>query len=69
MVIIIMKIIQMLISKTPYRISLFGGGTDYPSHKINEGEVISASINKYVYISLRVLPNFFDHNYRIFIRN
>ena len=56
----------MLISKTPYRISLFGGGTDYPSwYKINEGEVISASINKYVYISLRVLPNFFDHNYRI----
>ena len=56
----------MIISKTPYRISLFGGGTDYPSwYKNNKGEVISASINKHVYISLRILPKFFKHNFRI----
>ena len=56
----------MIFSKTPYRISLFGGGTDYPSwYEKNKGEVISASINKHVYISLRILPKFFKHNFRI----
>ncbi len=56
----------MIISKTPYRISLFGGGTDYPSWYLrNNGQVLSFSINKYVYISCRHLPNFFPHNYRI----
>lgn len=56
----------MIISKTPYRISFFGGGSDYP-HWYNEfgGEVISTTINKYVYISCRELPNFFNHKYRI----
>lgn len=56
----------MIISKTPYRISLFGGGTDYPDWYIrNGGQVISTSINKYVYISCRILPSFFRHKYRI----
>ena len=56
----------MIISKTPYRISFFGGGTDYPNwYNKNNGEVISATIDKYIYISCRTLPNFFDHNYRI----
>ena len=56
----------MIISKTPYRISFFGGGTDYP-HWYNkyEGEVISATIDKYIYITARELPNFFEHNFRI----
>ena len=57
----------MIISKTPYRISLFGGGTDFPQYykyKNNSG-VISTSINKYCYISIRELPNFFDHLHRI----
>ena len=56
----------MIISKTPYRISFFGGGTDYPSwYKKNSGSVISATIDKYIYISCRKLPPFFKHKYRI----
>ena len=56
----------MIISKTPYRISFFGGGTDYPNWYLkNGGEVISATIDKYIYISCRQLPNFFEHSYRI----
>ena len=56
----------MIISRTPYRISFFGGGTDYPEwYKKFGGEVISTSINKYVYISVRNLPQFFKHKYRI----
>ena len=56
----------MIISKTPYRISFFGGGTDYPSwYKKNGGYVISATIDKYIYISCRKLPPFFNHKYRI----
>lgn len=56
----------MIISKTPYRISFFGGGSDYPNWYLKYGgEVISSSINKYLYISLRELPNFFHHNFRI----
>ena len=56
----------MIISKTPYRISFFGGGSDYPEwYNKFEGEVISSTINKYLYISCRELPNFFDHKYRV----
>ena len=42
----------MIITKTPYRISFFGGGSDYPEW-FNKyyGEVISTTINKYLYIS------------------
>ena len=55
----------MIISKTPYRISFFGGGTDYPAwFKKNGGQVISSTIDKYCYISCRNLPPFFDHDYR-----
>ena len=56
----------MIISKTPFRISLFGGGTDYPEwyHK-NGGSVLATAIDKYCYISCRHLPPFFDHKHRI----
>ncbi len=56
----------MIISKTPYRISFFGGGSDYPEW-YNEfgGTVLSTTINKYLYITCRELPDFFDHKYRI----
>ena len=58
--------IQMIISKTPYRISFFGGGSDYPEWYLkNGGAVLSASIDKYIYISCRYLPPFFKHKYRI----
>lgn len=56
----------MIITKTPYRISLFGGGTDHPAwYRENGGEVISFAIDKYCYLTSRILPPFFDHKYRI----
>ncbi|MFH0855101.1 MAG: kinase [Candidatus Omnitrophota bacterium] len=56
----------MVIVRTPFRISFFGGGTDYPSwYKENGGMVLSTTINKYCYISCRYLPPFFNYKYRI----
>ena len=56
----------MIISKTPYRISFFGGGTDYPEWYLkNGGEVISSTIEKFLYITCRNLPPFFSHKHRI----
>jgi len=56
----------MIITKTPYRISFFGGGTDYPGwYRENGGLVLATTIDKYCYISCRYLPPFFDHKYRI----
>ena len=56
----------MIICRTPFRISFFGGGTDYPSwYKKNGGSVLSTSINKYCYITLRHLPPFFEHKIRV----
>ncbi|MFH1245868.1 MAG: kinase [Candidatus Omnitrophota bacterium] len=63
----------MIISKTPFRISFFGGGTDYPVwYKENGGAALSTTIDKYCYISVRYLPPFFEHKHRIvysFIEN
>src|SRR3990170_1341534 len=56
----------MVISRTPLRISFFGGGTDYPAwYEKRHGAVISTSINKYLYITCRFLPPFFKYKYRI----
>lgn len=56
----------MIIVRTPTRISFFGGGTDYPSwYENHEGAVISATINKYSYITVRELPPFFPYRHRI----
>jgi D-glycero-alpha-D-manno-heptose-7-phosphate kinase len=56
----------MIICRTPFRISFFGGGTDYPSwYMKNGGSVLSTSINKYCYITLRNLPPFFEHRIRL----
>ncbi|HEY2810006.1 MAG TPA: hypothetical protein VGJ00_01245 [Rhabdochlamydiaceae bacterium] len=56
----------MIISRTPFRISFFGGGTDYPTWiREHGGAVIGTTINHYCYISCRYLPPFFEHNYRI----
>ena len=56
----------MIITKTPYRISFFGGGSDYPNwyNKFN-GAVLSSTIDKHIYLSCRYLPSFFQHKYRI----
>ena len=56
----------MIISRTPFRISFFGGGTDYPIwYEKNYGMTISATINKYAYITVRELPPFFEFKHRI----
>ena len=56
----------MIISRTPYRISFFGGGTDYPQwYREEGGAVLSTTIDKYCYISCRVLPPFFDTKHRV----
>ena len=56
----------MIISRTPFRISFFGGGTDYPVwYEKHGGRVISATINKYCFITVRYLPPFFKYKHRI----
>ncbi len=56
----------MVISRTPFRISFFGGGTDYPDWvKEHGGAVLATTINKYSYLNVRYLPPFFWHKYRI----
>lgn len=56
----------MIISRTPFRISLFGGGSDYPKwFRGHGGAVLGFAIDKYCYISIRPLPPFFDHRHRI----
>lgn len=56
----------MVISRTPFRISFFGGGTDYPGwYHCYPGAVLATSIDKYCYITCGNLPPFFDCKYRI----
>src|SRR5205823_9175492 len=56
----------MIISRTPFRISFFGGGTDYPDwFRTHGGAVLATTINKYCYISCRYLPPFFAHKIRV----
>jgi D-glycero-alpha-D-manno-heptose-7-phosphate kinase len=56
----------MIIAKTPYRISFFGGGTDFPAwYKKNRGKIISTSIDYFSYIQIKNLPDIFDYKYRL----
>lgn len=56
----------MIITRTPYRISFFGGGTDFPAwYREHGGAVLAATIDKYCYISCRYLPPFFEHKHRV----
>jgi len=56
----------MIISRTPFRISFFGGGTDYPAwYRQHGGSVLATTIDKYCYLTCRYLPPFFDHRIRI----
>lgn len=56
----------MIISKTPFRMSFFGGGTDIPDFfKTHRGSVISTTFDKYVYVTIRHLPRFFDYTSEI----
>ncbi len=52
----------MIITKTPFRISFFGGGTDLPGFfRENGGAVLSTTFDKYCYVTIRHLPRFFDY--------
>lgn len=56
----------MIISRTPYRISFFGGGTDYHAwYREYGGAVLSSTINHYCYLTCRYLPPFFQEKSRI----
>lgn len=56
----------MIITRTPFRISFFGGGTDYPAwYRQHGGAVLASTIDKYCYITCRYLPPFFEHKHRI----
>jgi len=53
----------MVITQTPFRVSFFGGGTDFPDfYRRYGGQVLSTSIDKYCYVTVRHLPPFFDHS-------
>lgn len=56
----------MIITRTPFRISFFGGGTDYPTwYRKHGGAVLSTTIDKYSYLTVRYLPPFFEHRIRV----
>ena len=56
----------MIITKTPFRMSFFGGGTDYPDY-YNEhgGSVLSTTFDKYCYVTVRHLPRFFEYTSQV----
>ena len=67
---IFIKIIQgakiMIITRTPFRMSFFGGGTDFPGfYQENGGAVISTTFDKYCYLTVRHLPRFFEYSSQI----
>ena len=52
----------MIITKTPFRMSFFGGGTDLKEfYEEYGGAVLSSTFDKYVYVTVRHLPRFFDY--------
>jgi len=56
----------MIISRTPFRISFFGGGSDYPEwYRNHGGQVLASAINKFCYITCRYLPPFFEHRIHV----
>jgi D-glycero-alpha-D-manno-heptose-7-phosphate kinase len=56
----------MIVSRSPYRLSLFGGGTDYPAwFENNPSRVLTAAMARYSYISLRKTPSFVDYKYLV----
>lgn len=57
---------MMIIVRTPFRISFFGGGTDYPAwYETHGGAVLATTVNKYCYLTCRYLPPFFEHRIRV----
>ncbi|HEV3259952.1 MAG TPA: hypothetical protein VG013_23995 [Gemmataceae bacterium] len=59
----------MIICRTPFRLSFFGGGTDYPAwYRRHGGAVLAATIDKFCYLTCRHLPPFFEHRIRVVYR-
>jgi len=59
----------MIVTRSPYRISFFGGGTDYHEwFSENKGSFLSLAVNYYTYITLRVKPSFQEKEYRVLWR-
>src|SRR5262245_26228260 len=59
----------MIICRTPFRISFFGGGTDYPAwYRVHGGAVLAATIDKYCWLTCRHLPPVFEHRIRVVYR-
>ncbi|EME71555.1 galactokinase [Paramagnetospirillum caucaseum] len=57
---------SFVVTKTPFRVSFFGGGTDYPAwYLANGGAVLSSAIRQYCYITCRYFPPYFPHMHRI----
>lgn len=57
---------KRIISRTPVRISFFGGGTDYPAYfSRHPGATLGTTIDKYTYISVNTLSDFFEYKFRI----
>ena len=57
---------MLITSRTPLRVSFFGGGTDYPEYyKLFPGAVVGMTINKYVYVSALKLATYIHYKYRL----
>lgn len=57
---------MLVVSRTPLRVSFFGGGTDYPEYfERSRGAVLGMAIDKYVYVSALRLVNILDYRYRV----
>lgn len=57
----------MIIVRSPYRVSFFGGGTDYPAwYREHGGAVLTSTLDKYCYLSVRHMPAFLGTKYRVF---
>lgn len=57
----------MVITRTPYRVSFFGGGTDYQGwYSEHGGAVLTSTIAYYCYLCVRFMPPFLGHRYRVF---
>jgi len=56
----------VIITRTPFRVSLFGGGTDHPAwYREHDGAVLGFALNRYCWITVRRLPPFFEHRHRL----
>jgi len=56
----------VIITRTPVRVSFFGGGTDYPAYfRRHGGATLTTTIDKYVYVTVQHLTEYFDHNLQV----